>query len=193
MGAVFAFFSGFYYWYKRLFSRRLNEANGTVHFWITFLGVNLTFFPMHFLGLAGMPRRIPDYPDAYYQFNNVATWGSLITVAGIVWFFVVIYYSFKRSSRYVRFVNNWRFELSVAGGVDEKELAKAGIPLYVMLQLLTVLLPLSSPMVDRFDKLERLRRMSRKGAIVVSSEFDEVLVSYESDGTVVLDFEYEQE
>jgi len=65
MGAVFAFFAGFYYWYERMFTYRLNEKLAVVHFWLTFIGVNLTFFPMHFLGLAGMPRRVPDYNEAY--------------------------------------------------------------------------------------------------------------------------------
>ena len=92
MGAVFAFFAGFYYWYYRMFSPyTISERWSTVHFWLTFLGVNLTFFPMHFLGLAGMPRRIPDYPDAYAGFNAIASWGSLITLVGVGVFIVAIY------------------------------------------------------------------------------------------------------
>src|SRR3954466_12234210 len=63
MGAVFAMFSGFYYWLDRFLDVRYNEVYAQIHFWLTFIGVNVTFFPMHFLGLAGMPRRIPDYPD----------------------------------------------------------------------------------------------------------------------------------
>jgi len=95
MGAVFAFFAGFYYWYERMFTYRLNERLAVVHFWLTFIGVNLTFFPMHFLGLAGMPRRIPDYPDAYAGFNLVASLGSLVTFVGIVLFFFIIKQSFS--------------------------------------------------------------------------------------------------
>jgi heme/copper-type cytochrome/quinol oxidase subunit 1 len=65
MGAVFTIFAGFYFWLPKMIGRHYPEALGRVHFWVTFFGVNLTFFPMHFLGLAGMPRRIPDYPDSY--------------------------------------------------------------------------------------------------------------------------------
>ena len=62
MGAVFALFAGFYYWIGKISGLQYPETLGQIHFWIFFLGVNITFFPMHFLGLAGMPRRIPDYP-----------------------------------------------------------------------------------------------------------------------------------
>jgi cytochrome c oxidase subunit 1 len=64
-GAVFAIFAGVYHWFYMVFGSVINENLGKLHFWLFFLGANLTFFPMHFLGLAGMPRRIPDYPDIY--------------------------------------------------------------------------------------------------------------------------------
>jgi cytochrome c oxidase subunit 1 len=67
------------------------EQLGQLHFWITFVGVNLTFFPMHFLGLAGMPRRIPDYPDIFSFWNSVISFGSLITITGLFVFFYLIY------------------------------------------------------------------------------------------------------
>jgi cytochrome c oxidase subunit I len=94
MGAVFTIFAGFYFWLPKLIGRHYPEALGRVHFWITFFGVNLTFFPMHFLGLAGMPRRIPDYPDAYTGWNAIASFGSYISGLGLLFFFYVIYVSF---------------------------------------------------------------------------------------------------
>jgi cytochrome c oxidase subunit I len=91
MGAVFAIFGGFYYWIGKITGLRYPETLGQIHFWTTFIGVNLTFFPMHFLGLAGMPRRIPDYPDAFAGWNAVATYGSYITTVSALFFFYVIY------------------------------------------------------------------------------------------------------
>lgn len=66
MGVVFGLFSAFYYWVEFFSGLKYSAILGRIHFWLTFVGVNLTFFPMHFLGLAGMPRRIPDYPDIYW-------------------------------------------------------------------------------------------------------------------------------
>jgi cytochrome c oxidase subunit 1 len=86
LGAVFAIFSGFYYWFPKMSGRMLSEGLGKLHFWITFVGVNLTFFPMHFAGLAGMPRRIPDYTDAYAGWNMIASYGSYISAFGVLLF-----------------------------------------------------------------------------------------------------------
>lgn len=65
MGAVFAIFAGWYFWVEKMVGRQYNDVLGKIHFWTFFIGVNLTFFPMHFLGTSGMPRRVPDYPDSY--------------------------------------------------------------------------------------------------------------------------------
>ena len=99
MGAVFALFAGFYYWIGKMSGLQYPETLGQIHFWITFVGVNLTFFPMHFLGLAGMPRRIPDYPDAYAGWNAVCSFGSYVSVVGILLFFVIVYLTLTGNSK----------------------------------------------------------------------------------------------
>jgi len=96
MGAVFSLFAAFYYWFTFFRSTttdgivRYSEELGVSHFWTTFIGVNLTFFPMHFLGLAGMPRRIPDYPDAFATWNSLASCGSLISTTGLLFFILIL-------------------------------------------------------------------------------------------------------
>jgi len=97
MGAVFALFAGFYYWFEKITGYQYSEQLGQLHFCVTFIGVNLTFFPMHFLGLAGMPRRIPDYPDHFAFWNSVASLGSLITVIGLLIFFYLIFDALTRN------------------------------------------------------------------------------------------------
>ena len=99
LGAVFALFGGFYYWIGKMSGRQYNEAFGQIHFWTTFIGVNLTFFPMHFLGLAGMPRRIADYPDAFAGWNHVASIGSYISAASTVWFIFVVFHTLLAGKR----------------------------------------------------------------------------------------------
>jgi len=94
MGAAFSIFAAFYFWFPKVTGKSYNEDLGQIHFWMTFIGVNITFFPMHFLGLAGMPRRIPDYPDAYSGWNAVSSFGSYISLFGLFFFFFVIYSSF---------------------------------------------------------------------------------------------------
>lgn len=73
MGAVYALFTGMYYWIGKLTGYQYNETLGHIHFWIFTLAINILFFPMHFLGLAGLPRRIPDYPSGYSYWNNIMT------------------------------------------------------------------------------------------------------------------------
>jgi len=86
MGAVFALFAGFYFWSYVMLGLK-EHWMAKIHFWGTFLGVNITFFPMHFLGLVGMPRRIPDYPDLYANFNWISSFGAVLTFASTVIFF----------------------------------------------------------------------------------------------------------
>jgi cytochrome c oxidase subunit 1 len=91
MGALFSIFAGFYYWFGKMSGRQYPETLGKIHFWVTFVGVNLTFFPQHFLGLAGMPRRIPDYPDAYAGWNMVSSVGSYVSAVGVLIFLVLVW------------------------------------------------------------------------------------------------------
>jgi cytochrome c oxidase subunit 1 len=93
LGAVFSLFAGFYYWFPKMSGRMYNELLGHLHFWVFFIGVNVLFFPMHFLGLQGMPRRYPDYPNAFEHFNTVATVGYMIMIAGMGVFFVNLIWS----------------------------------------------------------------------------------------------------
>jgi cytochrome c oxidase subunit 1 len=98
MGAVFSVFGGFYYWFPKIIGADVDdtfEFFGHLNFWLMFVGVNLTFFPMHFLGLAGMPRRIPDYPNVFSGWNWWSSVGSLTTSFGIIVFFYAIYYLIK--------------------------------------------------------------------------------------------------
>jgi cytochrome c oxidase subunit 1 len=90
LGAVFAIFAGFYYWFEKMFGVKYNEFLGCLHFWIMFVGVNIVFFPQHFLGLQGMPRRYVDYPDAFAFWNLVSSWGYAITAVGVVVFLVML-------------------------------------------------------------------------------------------------------
>jgi len=91
MGAVFAIFAGWYFWIGKMVGLQYPEDLGKIHFWMFFVGVNLTFFPMHFLGLAGMPRRVPDYPDAFAGWNAVASLGSYISALSALLFFYIVY------------------------------------------------------------------------------------------------------
>merc|ERR1711982_127475 len=88
LGAVFGMLGGIYYWFEKLTVVNYPETLGKIHFWIFFLGANLTFFPMHFLGIAGMPRRIPDYPDAFSDFNQIASY-VLIYQHSLQFFFFI--------------------------------------------------------------------------------------------------------
>lgn len=96
MGAVFGLFSGFYYWIGKMSGKQYSEKLGRLHFWLTFIGVNILFFPMHFLGLQGMPRRIPDYPEAFSAWNYIASIGGLITGCSILLFIFIVFHTLIR-------------------------------------------------------------------------------------------------
>jgi cytochrome c oxidase subunit 1 len=99
LGAVFGLFAGFYYWFSKMTGFEYSKRLGQLHFWITFVGVNLTFFPMHFLGLAGMPRRYIDYPDAFAGWNMVASIGSYISAFGVLIFLFLVAEAFVSRRR----------------------------------------------------------------------------------------------
>jgi cytochrome c oxidase subunit 1 len=105
LGAVFGLFAGFYYWFSKMTGFEYNEFLAKLHFWVTFIGVNLTFFPMHFLGLAGMPRRYIDYPDAFAGWNYVASIGAFVGGIGAIIFLIVIVEAFVRKRKTVN--NPW--------------------------------------------------------------------------------------
>ncbi len=96
LGAVFAIFSGWYYWFPKMFGYMYNSMIAKTHFWVTFIGVNLVFFPQHFLGLAGMPRRYVDYQDALAGWNWVSSFGSYLSSIGVLIFLIGVYEAFAR-------------------------------------------------------------------------------------------------
>jgi len=105
LGAIFTIFAGFYYWLEKMSGYKYSEFLGLAHFWVTFIGVNLIFFPQHFLGLQGMPRRYVDYPDAYALWNMVSSIGYAVTAVGTIIFFVMLADVFIRRRKGV--ANPW--------------------------------------------------------------------------------------
>jgi cytochrome c oxidase subunit 1 len=99
LGAVFSIFAGWYYWFPKMSGYMYSEFWGKLHFWTTFVGANILFFPQHFLGAAGMPRRYADYPDAYAYWNQVSSFGSYITALGTVFFFIGLAVAFARKEK----------------------------------------------------------------------------------------------
>ena len=106
MGAVFSMFAGWYYWIGKITGLQYPEVLGQIHFWLFFFGVNLTFFPMHFLGLAGMPRRVPDYADALAGWNGIASFGSYISAISSLFFFYVVYVTLTQG-KVIKAKNIW--------------------------------------------------------------------------------------
>jgi heme/copper-type cytochrome/quinol oxidase subunit 1 len=107
MGAVFGMFAGFYFWFGKITGYSYNELYGKIHFWVMFIGVNVTFFPQHFLGLAGMPRRYSDFPDAFSGWNMVSSIGSVISIVAALWFIFVIYDAYVREEKFVYWINEY--------------------------------------------------------------------------------------
>lgn len=99
LGAVFTIFAGWYYWFPKFTGYMYSEFVGKLHFWVTFIGVNIVFFPQHFLGLAGMPRRIADYPDAFAGWNHVSSYGSYISAFGVLIFLFGVAQAFLRKEK----------------------------------------------------------------------------------------------
>ena len=93
MGAVFALFAGFYFWSGKIFGFVSNEKLAAVHFWIFTIAVNIVFMPMHNLGIAGLPRRYPDYPQAYESWNHFISYGSILTVISVALFLYIVAHS----------------------------------------------------------------------------------------------------
>ena len=98
IAAIFAMFGGWLYWISKMSGRQYPETLAKVQFWVFFIGVNVLFFPQHFSGLAGMPRRIPDYPDAYWGWNFVSSIGALITMVGTFMFLYVMWYTYRKGA-----------------------------------------------------------------------------------------------
>jgi heme/copper-type cytochrome/quinol oxidase subunit 1 len=113
MGAVFSAYAAFYYWFGKMSGRQYNETLGKLQFWGTFIGVNITFFPQHFLGLAGMPRRIPDYPDAFAGWNHISSIGSYVSFFSFLLFIFIIFHTLKWGRKCES--NPWKDE---SGGLE---------------------------------------------------------------------------
>jgi cytochrome c oxidase subunit 1 len=96
IGALFTLFAGWYYWFPKMTGRMYPEALGKLHFWLLFVGVNVTFFPQHFLGLSGMPRRYADYPDAFELWNSVSSYGAYLSVLATFVFLLCMAVAFLR-------------------------------------------------------------------------------------------------
>ena len=126
MGAVFALFAGFYYWTPKIVGKIFSDFHGKIHLRALFVGVNLTFFPQHFLGLAGLPRRIPDYPDAYSGWNAVSSFGSLISVIATVLFIYIIYNIFVNNNYSSK--NPWAIVSYFFGLKESNNLSNIEVP-----------------------------------------------------------------
>ncbi|NNL19314.1 MAG: cytochrome c oxidase subunit 1 [Boseongicola sp.] len=99
LGAVFCIFAGVYYWIGKMSGRQYPERWGQIQFWLFFVGANLTFFPQHFLGRQGMPRRYIDYPEAYAYWNEVSSWGAFLAFASFLLFIGIVFYTLRYGAK----------------------------------------------------------------------------------------------
>jgi cytochrome c oxidase subunit 1 len=99
LGAVFGIFAGIYYWIGKMSGRQYPETLGKIQFWMFFIGANITFFPQHFLGRQGMPRRYIDYPEAFALWNQVSTYGALIAGLSFFLFLYIVYYTLTKGAK----------------------------------------------------------------------------------------------
>ncbi|MFC4669578.1 cytochrome c oxidase subunit 1 [Seohaeicola nanhaiensis] len=106
LGAVFAIFAGMYFYLPKMSGRMYPEWAGKLHFWMMFIGANLTFFPQHFLGREGMPRRYIDYPEAFAYWNHWSSMGAFLSFASFLFFIGIIFYTLTRGAR-VTEANPW--------------------------------------------------------------------------------------
>ncbi len=96
LGAVFAIFAGWYFWFPKITGYMYSDGIAKLHFWVTFVGVNMVFFPQHFLGLAGMPRRYIDYPEVYAGWNQISSYGSYISAFAVLIFLYGVFQAYAR-------------------------------------------------------------------------------------------------
>ncbi len=99
IGAIFGIFAGWYYWIGKMSGRMYPEWAGKLHFWMSFIGINVIFFPQHFLGMAGMPRRYPDYPDDFAGWNEISSYGAYLVGFSTLWFLGLTIYTFTRGKK----------------------------------------------------------------------------------------------
>jgi cytochrome c oxidase subunit 1 len=99
LGALFGMFAGFYYWFPKMCGRMYNELLAKIHFWVMFIAVNLTFFPQHFSGLQGMPRRYVDYPDALAGWNAISSWGAYLGGVGALMFVFIVFHTLRKGEK----------------------------------------------------------------------------------------------
>ena len=124
LGAVFALFAAYYYWSEKMLGYKYNELLGKIQYYTFFIGINLVFGPMHFLGLSGQPRRISDYPDAFAGWNYIASMGSMITLSSVFLFIYIVYRQFTDKIREIEFMG-----LNLYSGYNGNLFQKRTLPL----------------------------------------------------------------